>query len=54
MKRRTKAVIGTAPTASLLTGSTGVAEGKGRWPGSKEVSVMLPEGQTKPAIATEW
>lgn len=52
MKRRAKAVIGTALTASLLTGGTALAEGKSWWPGHKEVRVMLPEGQSNPAIAT--
>ncbi|MFF4806091.1 Rid family hydrolase [Streptomyces sp. NPDC001351] len=52
MKRRTKVVIGTALTASLLTGGTALAEAKGWWPGSQEIRVMLPEGQSNPAIAT--
>ncbi|WP_275560100.1 Rid family hydrolase [Streptomyces sp. 5-6(2022)] len=52
MKRRTKAVIGTALTASLLTGGTALAEGRGWWPGPKVVRVSLPEGQSNPAIAT--
>ncbi|WP_063736553.1 Rid family hydrolase [Streptomyces sp. RTd22] len=52
MKRRTNVVIGTALTASLLTGGAALAEGKGWWPGTKEVRVMLPEAQSDPAIAT--
>ncbi|MDO0930939.1 Rid family hydrolase [Streptomyces sp. DG2A-72] len=51
MNRRTKAVIGTALTASLLTGGTALADARGWWPGSKEVRVMLPGGQSNPAIA---
>ncbi|KAK1181951.1 Rid family hydrolase [Streptomyces sp. NBS 14/10] len=52
MKRRTKVVIGTAMTASLLTGGTALADAKGWWLTPKEVRVMLPEGQSNPAIAT--
>ncbi|GAB2953593.1 RidA family protein [Streptomyces pseudoechinosporeus] len=52
MKRRTKIVVGTALTGALLTGSATVAGAKGWWsPGPKEVRVMLPEGQSNPAIA---
>ncbi|MET8828120.1 Rid family hydrolase [Streptomyces sp. NPDC004610] len=51
MKRRTQVVIGTTLTASLLTGGTALAGGKSWWPGSKEVRVMLPQGQSNPAIA---
>ncbi|MFE2041367.1 Rid family hydrolase [Streptomyces sp. NPDC059477] len=52
MKRRTKVVIGTALAASLLTGGTALAGGKSWSPGTKEVRVMLPEGQSNPSIAT--
>ncbi|WP_409473894.1 hypothetical protein [Streptomyces sp. HC307] len=51
MNRRTKAVIGTALTASLLTGGTALADARGWWPGPKEVRVLLPDGQSNPAIA---
>ncbi|MFI9757092.1 Rid family hydrolase [Streptomyces sp. NPDC051963] len=51
MNRRTKVVIGTALTASLLTGGSALADARGWWPGSKEVRVMLPDGQSNPAIA---
>ncbi|MDT9698310.1 hypothetical protein [Streptomyces sp. P17] len=52
MNRRTKAVIGTALTASLLTGGTALADARGWWPGPKDVRVMLPDGQSNPAIAS--
>jgi enamine deaminase RidA (YjgF/YER057c/UK114 family) len=51
MNRRTKVVIGTVLTASLLTGGTALADARGWWPGPKEVRVMLPDGQSNPAIA---
>ncbi|MGW3626978.1 Rid family hydrolase [Streptomyces sp. NPDC000880] len=52
MKRRTKVLMGTALTASLLTGGTALADAKSWWPHPKEVRVMLPEGQSNPAIAS--
>ncbi|GAA4006085.1 MULTISPECIES: Rid family hydrolase [Streptomyces] len=51
MSRRTKVVIGTVLTASLLTGGTALADARGWWPGPREVRVMLPSGQSNPAIA---
>ncbi|MBG0854377.1 hypothetical protein I2W78_21680 [Streptomyces spinoverrucosus] len=52
MNRRTKTVIGTALTAALLTGGTALADARGWWqPGPRDVRVMLPEGQSNPAIA---
>ncbi|MEV0172169.1 Rid family hydrolase [Streptomyces sp. NPDC050803] len=52
MNRRTKVVLGTALTASLLAGGTALADGRGWWPAPKEVRVMLPEGQSNPNIAS--
>ncbi|OAH12683.1 Rid family hydrolase [Streptomyces jeddahensis] len=51
MKRSSKVLIGTALTGSLLTGGTALADAQGWWPGPKEVRVMLPDGQSNPAIA---
>ncbi|MFE6281225.1 Rid family hydrolase [Streptomyces sp. NPDC057877] len=51
MKRRTQVLVGTVLTGSLLTGGATVAGAGGWWPGPKEVRVMLPEGQSNPAIA---
>ncbi|MER5889723.1 Rid family hydrolase [Streptomyces sp. NPDC001941] len=51
MRRRTQVVLGTALTASLLAGGTALADGGGWWTGPHAVRVMLPEGQTNPAIA---
>ncbi|MEV0634530.1 Rid family hydrolase [Streptomyces sp. NPDC050619] len=51
MNRRTKVVMGTVLTASLLTGGTALADARGWWPGPREVRVMLPDGQSNPAIA---
>ncbi|MGX1668453.1 Rid family hydrolase [Streptomyces sp. NPDC055400] len=52
MKRRTKVVVGAALTGSLLAGGTALADATGWWPGPKDVRVMLPEGQSNPAIAS--
>ncbi|WP_282699899.1 Rid family hydrolase [Streptomyces sp. CC219B] len=52
MNRRTKTVLGTALTASLLAGGTALADGRSWRPAPKEVRVMLPEGQSNPGIAT--
>ncbi|MBA2947403.1 Rid family hydrolase [Streptomyces himalayensis] len=51
MKRSAKVLIGAALTGSLLTGGTALAGAQGWWPGPKEVRVMLPDGQSNPAIA---
>ncbi|MER5177563.1 Rid family hydrolase [Streptomyces sp. NPDC002896] len=51
MKRSSKVLIGAALTGSLLTGGTALAGAQGWWPGPKEVRVMLPDGQSNPAIA---
>ncbi|MGW1886706.1 Rid family hydrolase [Streptomyces sp. NPDC001970] len=52
MKRRTTVLTGTVLIASLLTGGTALAGARGWWPGPKDVRVMLPEGQSNPAIAS--
>lgn len=52
MKRRTQILTATALTGAFLTGSVALADARGWWsPGPRTVRVMLPEGQTNPAIA---
>ncbi|WP_381794570.1 Rid family hydrolase [Streptomyces niveus] len=51
MKRRTKILTATTLAGILLTGGTALADARGWWPGPKTVRVMLPEGQSNPAIA---
>ncbi|MDH6623894.1 enamine deaminase RidA (YjgF/YER057c/UK114 family) [Streptomyces sp. LBL] len=51
MKRRTKILTATTLAGTLLTGGTALADAGGWWPGPKTVRVMLPEGQSNPAIA---
>lgn len=51
-RRRTQIVTALALTGTFLTGSVALADAQGWWsPGPKTVRVMLPEGQTNPAIA---
>ncbi|MEV6106595.1 Rid family hydrolase [Streptomyces sp. NPDC051940] len=50
MRRRTALTAVTA--LAVLAGGGTVAEAKNWLPGPREVRVMLPEGQTNPAIAT--
>jgi enamine deaminase RidA (YjgF/YER057c/UK114 family) len=50
--RRTKMLASLAAAGVLLAGGTAVAESRGWWsPRPSEVRVMLPEGNTNPAIA---
>jgi enamine deaminase RidA (YjgF/YER057c/UK114 family) len=52
MNRRTQILTATALTGAFLTGSVALADAQGWWsPGPRTVRVMLPEGQTNPAIA---
>lgn len=51
MNRRTKILTATALTGAFLTGSVALADAQGWWPGPRTVRVMLPEGQSNPAIA---
>lgn len=45
-------VVGVALAGSLLVGGTALADGRAWRPGPQDVRVMLPEGQSNPAIAS--
>lgn len=51
MKRPSKVLTATVLTGAFLAGGTALADARGWWPSPKEVRVMLPEGQSNPAIA---
>ncbi|WLW50355.1 Rid family hydrolase [Streptomyces sp. YU58] len=52
MKRPSKVLTATVMTGAFLAGGTALADAQGWWrPGPKDVRVMLPEGQSNPAIA---